>query len=77
MIGTSLTFGFASAWVTSYINGVVMTEEHDSDLIGVMTAMMATVAGLAAAPLGYSPLYIFVGLTAGHAFASHRSIMLS
>jgi hypothetical protein len=51
--GINLAFGFASAYLTSYLNGTVVKETKGWEYIGYYSAITPVVAGLVAVPLGW------------------------
>lgn len=59
MVGINLAFGFASSYLTSYLNGTVVRNTKGWEMIGYYSAITPIVAGLLGVPLGW------VGKTVG------------
>ena len=53
MIGLNLAFGFASAYLTSYLNGTVVRRTKGWEMIGYYSAITPVVAGALGMPLGW------------------------
>jgi hypothetical protein len=53
MIGLNLAFGFASSYLTSYLNGTVVRNTKGWEMIGYYSAITPVVAGALGMPLGW------------------------
>jgi hypothetical protein len=51
--GINLAFGFCSAYLTSYLNGVVVKTKYGGSAVGLFAAITPAVSGLSALPFAY------------------------
>ena len=51
--GVNLSFGFCSAYLTSYLNGVVVKTKYGGSAVGLFAAITPAVSGLSALPFAY------------------------
>lgn len=71
--GINLAFGFCSAYVTSYLNGIVVKGEYGGSAVGLFASITPAVSGIAALPIAVlarrmgtkTPFMVLASLAAG------------